>query len=688
VALASFMVPDLAHRCRPDDRRTEDFTVTYHGRPAAGPQPGDDPRRGPRRYGPSSTGGDRPPARTGGAGSTGYPPPADVTRAIPKTGPGGSGAWSDVGGPAWDSPDAPTEVQRPYREPYGAAPYQPAPYRGDPYRQSPPPRGPLPPRTGGPGGPDEPQRRRRTPGAIVAGRIVAGVLAAALVLVSGLVWAAFGGKPHNASDATDNAGDVGVVTQTTDAKGNVVSVPIKGTNILIVGSDSRTDASGNPLTAAEQKAVGVTLDGGGVNTDTIMILHVPEGGGKATAISIPRDTWMGDEVVSAPGVVGPYSDGTKGPYKANKANSFYGSAAEYEREYLVSQGVSGAELERRSSEAGRTMLIKVLQQFSGLKINHYAEVNLLGFYLLSKAIGGVPVCLVKATSDPRSGADFPAGHFDVEGKQALAFVRQRHGLPGSDLDRIRRQQAFLAGAADKILSVGTLTSPSKLSGLVDAADRSLVLDKGFNLLSFAQQMIGLTSGNINFVTIPTHGSAQGVGTDALGVNPTEIRTFFANIAGDSGTSGSTTPAAPTSVDPGSVTVDVQNGTEISGMAAAVGQQVADAGFQRGQLSDYPGTTANNQQAKTTVRYPAGAKAAAQQVLKVIGTGSVVKDDAVSAGHILVVVGTDLPKPSGLHGGGGALHAGAAPTGAGDAGNGTGAGLPSNAINAADPGCVN
>jgi LCP family protein required for cell wall assembly len=428
-----------------------------------------------------------------------------------------------------------------------------------------------------------------------------------------------------------------------------------------------------------------------------MILHIPDGGGKATAISIPRDTWMGESVVDAPGVVGPYSDGTEGPYKPNKINSFYGSAKAYYEQYLVSKGVSDkAQRERESNEAGRTMLIKVLQQFTGLKINHYAEVNLIGFYLMSKAIGGVPVCLLHATKDRMSGADFPAGHFEVSGTQALSFVRQRHGLPGGDLDRIRRQQAFLAGAADKILSVGTLSSPSKLSSLVDAANRSLVLDKGFDLLSFAQQMVGLSSGNINFVTIPTHGAAQGVGTDALGTDPGEIRSFFAQLAGENGGSGSgsgggsaSTPAAPTSVDPSSVTVDVQNGTETSGMAASVGQKVVDAGFQRGQLSDYPGTTADNQQAKTTVRYSSGGKAAAQRVLEALGVGSLAEDHAVPAGHVLVVVGTDMPRPSGLHGNGGALLA---PSGSGDGPSGTsagtGAGRTGNGINAADPGCVN
>jgi LCP family protein required for cell wall assembly len=507
-------------------------------------------------------------------------------------------------------------------------------------------------------------------------------------MVSGLAWAKVGGTPHNASDATDQAGNVGVINApsvTTDAKGNVVTVTPHaghGMNILIVGSDSRTDAEGNPLSAAELKAVSTQLDGGGVSTDTIMIVHVPGNGAKATAISVPRDAWMGDDIVHAPGVVGPYSDGTSGPYKANKVNSFYGSAMTFEREYLVSKGVSNEkELLQRSAEAGRTMLVKVLQQFTGIKIDHYAEVNLIGFYLLSKAIGGVPVCLVKPVKDRQSGADFPAGEFEVSGSQALSFVRQRHGLPGEDLARVRRQQVFLASAADKMLSVGTLTSPKKLNALIDAANRSLVLDKGFDLLSFAQQMMNLASGNITFTTIPTHGSEMVDGKSALSVDPTEVRAFFANLMTDRTASSTKAPAA---VNPAHVIVDVQNGTETAGMAAQAGTVVAAAGFQRGQLSDLPGVTPDNQQTTTAVHYPAGGEAAAAKVVATLKVGKAVADDSIAAGHVLVVVGTDMPVipadqlPS--------VPASSTPTSS--AATKLSTAMPSDAINAAKVPCVN
>ena len=194
----------------------------------------------------------------------------------------------------------------------------------------------------------------------------------------------------------------------------------------------------------------------------------------------------------------------------------------------------------------------------------------------------------------------------MQGSAALSFVRQRHGLPGGDLDRVRRQQAFLAGAANKILSVGTLSNPAKLSSLVTAANRSLVLDKNFDLLSFGQQMVGLTSGHITFVTIPTAGSETSSGTDALATDPAKIRAFFAGLTSGGGaaaTSSGSPSTAATTVNRASWTVDVQNATMTQGMAAAVGQKAADAGFQRGQLSDYPDVTQDNQQASTSVHYP-------------------------------------------------------------------------------------
>lgn len=548
------------------------------------------------------------------------------------------GPWQNAGDSGWGTPHFSDDPAR-YQTPHGHDPRYGAPGYAVPHH----PRGPLGPGYDGPPPAPAPERKRAG-GGLVFGRIITGLVSLIIITAVGLVWSM---NAQGTSGATDAAGDVGVQTEITDEDGNVISLPTDGMNILLVGSDSRSDADGVRLSEEEMRAAGISWAGGGVLTDTLMILHVPASGARATAVSIPRDTWIPAAVTDAPGVVGPYSDGTEGPYKPNKVNSFYATAMTYHRQYLVSQGVTDdAELQRQATEAGRTMLIRVLQQLTGMKIDHYAEVNLIGFYLLSNAIGGVPVCLIDPVQDKHSGANFPAGEFTVSGKDALAFVRQRHGLPGGDLDRVRRQQAFLASAAHEVLSVGTLTNPDKLSKLVDAADRSLVMDKGFNLLTFAQQVLNLTSGNISFTTIPIQGTEQNVGTSALHVEVPEVQRFFARLLqetdkADQANNGDSKPDAP-AVNKGDYIVDVQNGTETSGMAAQTGATVAAAGFQRGQLSDYPGTTPDNQQPTTTIRYPDGSKAAAEAVQKVLGVGDVVADDGVEDGRILVVVGTDMP----------------------------------------------
>ena len=150
-------------------------------------------------------------------------------------------------------------------------------------------------------------------------------------------------------------------------------------------------------------------------------------------------------------------------------------------------------------------MIGAVEDLTGLTIDHYAEVNLVGFATLTKAIGGVTVCLAAPTHDGLSGARFSAGVQTIEGATALAFVRQRHGLPQGDLSRIRRQQVFLAATADKLLSAGTLTDPSALGALLAVAQQSVVIDSGWDLLTFAQQAADIAKGDIAFVTIPTEG---------------------------------------------------------------------------------------------------------------------------------------------------------------------------------------
>jgi LCP family protein required for cell wall assembly len=287
------------------------------------------------------------------------------------------------------------------------------------------------------------------------------------------------------------------------------------TDILLVGDDRRTDLKGNPLPASILRQLRTEANDG-FSTDTLILLRIPKDGGKSYAVSIPRDT-----EVPIPG------------YRTDKVNAAYGAV-----KYLTAQRLRAAgehdraKIEQDSDAAGRQALVESVQNLTGLSVDHYAEVSLYGFYLLSQAIGGVPVCLLHATSDPNSGADFRAGEQTVSGGNALSFVRQRDNLPHGDLDRIVRQQAFLASAAKKVLSAGTLLDGGKMAALTAAVQKSVVIDQGWDVLGFVQQAQSLTAGNVEFMTIPVVDSngRNDRGQSIVVVDPAAVKRFVAGLA--------------------------------------------------------------------------------------------------------------------------------------------------------------
>ena len=145
----------------------------------------------------------------------------------------------------------------------------------------------------------------------------------------------------------------------------------------------------------------------------------------------------------------------------------------------------------------------------GVPIDHFAEVNLVGFYDLATALGGIKVCLNRAVNDSQySGAVFPAGVQTISGVQALQFVRQRHGLPNGDLDRTHRQQAFITGVITKFRSQGLFGDLGKLQSLLTVAKKDVVIDSGWDVLGFLPQAKALTGGHITFHTLPIEGYAM------------------------------------------------------------------------------------------------------------------------------------------------------------------------------------
>ncbi len=301
-------------------------------------------------------------------------------------------------------------------------------------------------------------------------------------------------------------------------------------NILLVGNDDRTN-----MTDAEVKALHVGRDGGSMATDTMMIVHVPADGSRATLISLPRDSY-----VKIPG------------HGMNKLNSAYVTG------YNAATGTTD---EKRA--AGADLLLHTVTDLTGLTLNHYIQVSLMGFYDISNAIGGVTVNLCHAVndtvaynrsigSDGGSGLVLSKGKHSIKGVQALEFVRQRHNLPHGDLDRVRRQQYFLTAAFRKVASVGVLF---KLKALGDAVKRNIYLDPNLNLIDLAHQMEKLSANNITGRTIPFQGfdNNSPVGSVEV-VDPAKVQAFVQRLINPapkpsgsaSGTAkGSTTTAKPT-----------------------------------------------------------------------------------------------------------------------------------------------
>jgi LCP family protein required for cell wall assembly len=306
-------------------------------------------------------------------------------------------------------------------------------------------------------------------------------------------------------------------TVTSDALTRVEPIPEgEPFTALLVGLDARTDAAGNPLPQSVLDAMHAGPDEGQLHTDTMILLRVPgKAGGPATAISIPRDSYVR----------------IAGGSSKHKINSAYRRGLAQAEGQLTAQGIRGPELDRRGREAGRQKLIATVEDLTGAPIDHFAEINLAGFVELTEALGGVSVCLNEAVRDAYSGVDLPAGPQSVSGAAALAFVRQRHGLQGGDLDRIARQQAFAAGLAQRLQSTGTLTDADRLDRLAGVVRRHVVLDRGWDLDQALGQLRRFTGEDLVFRTIPTGRPDLQTPVDGLAVqiDPDEVRDFVASV---------------------------------------------------------------------------------------------------------------------------------------------------------------
>jgi LCP family protein required for cell wall assembly len=449
-----------------------------------------------------------------------------------------------------------------------------------------------PPAAGAPGG-----RSRR---GILVARVVGAVLSAALLATSGWGW-----YLGQVADASVNRTDAIPASGNNDTSHSGAAM-----NLLLVGNDSRAD-----LTDAQLAELNAGEDSG-INTDTMILVHVPADGSRASFVSFPRDSY-----VQIPG------------HGWDKLNSAYA--------YGYTSADAGADQAQKQA-AGAQLLVQTISKLTGLQIDHYAEVDLLGFFKLSSVVGGVDVNLCQAVDDRRwSGAYFPAGEQTISGADALKFVRQRHGLPRGDFDRIVRQQVFIAGVLRKMLSQDVLLDLGKQRKLVQAAADSLTVDQSLNLLQLAKQMQSVTAGSIDFQTIPYVGDDKDdKGRYILRLeNANTLHSFFAQLSADAvqPAPSTTTPAAPRTVAPGKVDVAVFNGSGTPGLAGKTASALQAAGF----VVSSSGNADSSSYTTTEIRFAPGDDALANTLAASIPGAAVKQMDDATKGTVQLVVGKDF-----------------------------------------------
>lgn len=383
--------------------------------------------------------------------------------------------------------------------------------------------------------------------------------------------------------------------------------PRNAQNILIVGSDSRGDLAAGQGTQGTGKTF-VT----GQRSDTVILAHLFGDADTAQLVSFPRDSWV---------TIPAHVDETGKPVAAreSKLNSAF-------------------------FEGGPALLIDTIEGLTGLHVDRYMQVDFDGFQTIVNRLDGVEVCLSEAAKEKDSGIDLQAGRQTIKGPQALAFVRQRKGLPNGDIDRIRRQQQFIGGIVRKVLSAGTLANPLRLNGVIDAATDALVVDDGTtfgDLQDLALRFRGFSSGGVVFTTVPiADQNAKRQRQDVVLLDEAELTTLFDGIRRDIApqtpdAAPSTAPSQALLVRPGAVRVRVFNGAGVTGLGRKAFGDLERVGFQLVGTAGNRGAAA----ARTTVFHGPG-KADSARTLAAAIPGSVVTLDPALAATLEVVVGAD------------------------------------------------
>ncbi|MFF9178059.1 LCP family protein [Streptomyces sp. NPDC014793] len=379
-------------------------------------------------------------------------------------------------------------------------------------------------------------------------------------------------------------------------------------NILIIGTDKRTG-----------KGNGGYGDKGSVgHADTNILLHVAKDRTNATALSIPRDL-----IVDVPDCETIQSDGSK----------------------KIVAGTSDVRFNTSLGQDGRDpgCTMNTVKAVTGIVPDHFMMVDFNAVKTLTTAVGGVDVCLKHAVKDADSHLDLPAGPSKVAGEQALAFVRTRHSWGNQgDLDRIKVQQQFMGSLMRKMSSGDTLTSPTKLLKLAEAATKALTVDQGINSVStlkdVALELKKVPPKNISFVTVPVlDNPADGVVHKTVIVNQSKGPAVFDAIKNDvsftdvkkkqkAAKAKAKDEAAArlkgTKSDPSEVRVRILNGGAAQGSAQAELNWLQN---NAGVLKSENGGNAPAALSRTTLEYAPDQAAQARRLAAVMGlSGSALK----------------------------------------------------------------
>ncbi|MEU8976380.1 LCP family protein [Streptomyces monashensis] len=369
--------------------------------------------------------------------------------------------------------------------------------------------------------------------------------------------------------------------------------PSQSENVLVIGSDARNDGNSS-LGGGDGNDIG--------RSDTAFLLHVYADHRHALAVSIPRDT-----LVTIPPCKLPNGSWTK-----TQTNAMFNSA------FAVGQ----------TDKGNPACTQNTVEQLTGLRVDHTVVVDFKGFAALTGVVGGVQVCLpqdvYEKDLDPnratRGNLLFKKGEQTVSGQQALDYVRIRHGLgDGSDIGRIKRQQAFLSSLVKKVKSDGI--TPTSLLPLADAATQSLTVDPGLGtankLISFAMSLKGIDLHDTKFVTLPWRYAGERVAVvepdasnlwAALKADRTIDGTDASGKKHDQG-EASASPSPTRSVTGAGIDVAVYNGTTMSDLTAKAASALTEHGF---TVTD-TATASSLDDTTTVIEYGAGLEPQAEKM---------------------------------------------------------------------------